>query len=330
VGKAVNLRRRLASYYRHQGRDAKTRQLVARVREIEVILVNNEVESLVLESNLIRRYQPHYNVFLKGRRNGYHYIVLTGEPVARFLPYRKNRINKPLERIAGEAIARRFGPYVGRRYRDALLDFAADSFQLRTCERIPDKVCLRYHMRRCGGICEARISPDAYRAAIERAVAFLSRGHRNLIERMKGRMWKHAERLEFEQAQKALDRIRILESALAPQVVERDLDHDQHVVYFGEHKALVAEVRRGAILGLRVFDLDHTQAHAEACRCFLLSRYARNSPRELIVNQLEDPDQVEEQLIAANRYGVQITLPERGIKRELVQLCERNYDYRVR
>ncbi|HEY3341386.1 MAG TPA: GIY-YIG nuclease family protein, partial [Anaerolineae bacterium] len=127
VGKAKNLRRRLCSYF-SAAAYGKTRRLAAHVRDIEVILVNNETESLILENNLIKRYKPVYNVMLMRDSSGYAYIVLTGERYPRCVIYRKNRANQTLEHIDEVTPSRRFGPYVSRRYRDALLNFVNEYF----------------------------------------------------------------------------------------------------------------------------------------------------------------------------------------------------------
>jgi len=119
-----------------------------------------------------------------------------------------------------------------------------------------------------------------------------------------------------------------LENGLESQFVERDIGHDQDVVYFGRDRVLVAVVERGAIQGLSMFDLDLRLGHAEACEGFLLTQYSVNSPRELIVNHLSRPDEMERTLSFANRCVVEITLPQGNGVRALLDFCERNYVYR--
>ncbi len=324
VGKAKNLRRRLASYFRRHRKPSRTQRLVDRIHDVEIILVNNETESLILENNLIKRYKPCFNRLLVDDDSGYAYIAVTDEVVPRLVPYRKHRVNKDLQGTT--QIARRFGPYVNSRYRDTLLAYVCESFQLKTCRQMPKRACLSYHLGRCSGICEDRISSEAYAAAVDRAVAFLaSYQHTALLRQMKTRMARCAERLAFEKAGKIRDQITALESVLRKQIVERDVRYDQDVLHFSHGSVLVMTLKRGAVQSLRLFDLDQSQERA----AFLISQYTQNSPQELIVNQLQGAEKIAEQLTAANGHSVRLTLPRRGVKAELLKLCARNHDYRV-
>ena len=234
VGKAKNLRKRLASYFQPSRKSGRTSRMAARIADIEVIIVNNEIESLVLENNLIKRYKPRYNRMLKWDGSGYYYIVLTDEAVPRFLPYRKNRFNKALEKVQGVGIQQRFGPYISYKYRNRLIDHVNETFQARTCVELPGKVCLRFHMHRCSGICEGMVTREAYEASMSQAVDFLIGSHDEVIYAMRQQMAEAADNLEFERAQRIKEHIKILESTLASQVVERNTDHNQDIIFFGD------------------------------------------------------------------------------------------------
>lgn len=329
VGKAKNLQRRLASYFRARPKRGRLKRLVASIADVEVILVNTEVEALVLENNLIKRHKPRFNRVLTDDDTGYYYIALTGEDLPRFIPYRKNHVNKELSRADGTDLARRFGPYVSRRFRDGLLDFVTENFQIRTCAPLPEKVCLRHHLGWCGGICEGKITADAYRQTVDDAKTFLERQHLDLIEQMKARMLAFADQLEFEKAQRIKTQVEALSNTLQPQFVERDVDYDQDVIYFGDRHALVMNVQRGAIQCLRLVDLEPDEATPDRNDRFLLAAYAANSPAELIVNRLADPRNVERTLSEANGYLVRILIPEAEEPSALLQLCELNYAHRV-
>lgn len=331
VGKAKNLRRRLASYFRpnrrrRTHRDYRMSRLVAAVATIDVILVRNEMESLVLENNLIKHYHPRFNRMLMPEDTGYHYIVLTGEPLPRLLPYRKQRINKAL---AGKEVEQRFGPYLTRASRDGLLTYVADHFGLRTCQPLTTRVCLRYHLGACGGICEQRISEDDYAAAVQAALAFLARPNADLVADMRTEMATCAERLEFERAQRVKEQMLALEATLQPQIVERDVDHHQDVVYFGPseaRRALVATIHKGVLLDVALYPLDMKVSYAQACRDFLLARYAQSGPEEVICNAPEE---------AVTAFVVQkderrVCLPVDDIERGLLELCRLNYEYRIK
>lgn len=329
VGKAKNLRRRLASYFRPKRRrktrrDYRMQRLVAVVAAIDVILVNNELESLVLENNLIKRYRPRFNRMLMPEDSGYHYIALTNEALPRLVPYRKRRINKAL---AGKEVERRFGPYLTRESRDGLLTYVADHFGLRTCHPMPTRVCLRYHLGACSGICEQHIAPEDYAATMQTVVAFLARPNADLVSDMRAEMLTSAEQMEFERAQRIKEQMQALEATLLPQIVERDVAYDQDVVYFGPEdarKALVASIHKGMLLGMVLHDLDATVAYPQACRDFLLTL---TKPEEVICNV---PEEALEVLRTTPVSRARVLCPADGTPYELLELCRRNYEYQVK
>jgi excinuclease ABC subunit C len=333
VGKAKNLRRRLSSYF-SAAAHGKARRIATRVRTIEIILVNNETESLILENNLIKQHKPRYNVLLTRAASGYAYIMQTGERIPRFVIYRKHRVNKALDGIQEVTSSRRFGPFVSRRYRDALLAFVNEYYGLRVCKRMPRQACLRYHLGKCSGICVGAVATEAYMQQVRAAAALLSYQHADdLIRELQRRMSEHSERLEFEKALKLRDQIQALRKTLERQVVERDVAHDQDVVFFGAGSAMLAHVVSGMMQDGRLYPLDTSVEHAQACLNFLQTYYRQSQPRseralELIVNHLPDPQGAAQALQQACGQRIKITIPKRGAKHALLHLCEQNYDYR--
>jgi len=205
----------------------------------------------------------------------------------------------------------------------------ADHFGLRTCQPLATRVCLRYHLGACGGICEQRVSEEDYATAVQAALAFLARPNADLVVDMRAEMTACAERLEFERAQRIKEQILALEATLQPQIVERDVDHDQDVVYFGPdeaRRALVATIHRGALLGVAFCPLDATVTYPRACRDFLSARYARSGPDEVLSN-------VPEEALAAftaQRNKGRVRVPTAGVEQELLELCRLNYEYQVK
>lgn len=327
VGKSNNLRRRLRSYFRPRQKSVRLRRLANRVAEVEIILLNNEIESFFLENNLIDHYRPPFNRALWRADRGYPYIALTGEEYPRLVAYRKNGPNRTLE---GVPIRERFGPFLNNRFREVVQEFVSDYFNLRTCEPIPDGICLRYHLHRCSGICEKRQSREAYLEGVKQAMTFLAENqHLELVQEMKDRMWAHAGNLEFEIAQWWKDRIQDLENALEKQVVDREVDHDQDVVYVDGHYVLVARIKKGALLEMNTFGLSPGLQLDEALDQFLLVRYRSNCPAELIVNRLGTSGDLAGKLGEMNQYPVQVTLPGGGVEKELLEVCRVNLEYRV-
>jgi excinuclease ABC subunit C len=330
VGKAKNLRRRLASYFRNDPGHWKVERLVEEIADIEVILVHNEVESLVLENNLIKRYRPRYNSFLVSEKSGYPYLLLTREEFPRFVRYKRNVMNKLLKGLQEEDCERRFGPYLSYQFNEELMDFVSEKFRLRVCDPLPKRACLLFHLNRCSAPCEGRISREAYAASVESAAAFLSQQNTALIQHLRAHMLECAERLEFERAQRIKEKLAALEVGMAQQVVERDVDFDQGVFYFGEGIVLAASIHRGTLTGVRLLGFAGFGNPAEAPRRFLLAYCAHNCPPELIVNRLDHPGEVETALASACGRPVRILIPAEGPEYALVTLCELNYTYRMK
>jgi len=323
VGKSINLRNRLRSYFTKRHALKRIRQLVAEINSIEVVLVNNEAESLMLENNLIKLHKPPYNRALKRDNSGYAYLQLTTERYPRLDVYYRNRRQRRLD-----PGVQRLGPFKSAAFRDALLEFVTEHYGLRTCKTMPKQVCLLYHIGKCSGVCAGYITEQEYMEQARKAAELLSNGGQGLIEILYGQMETFAARLEFEKAQKLLLSIRKLERAPDKQIVDRESVVDQDVLYFGDSHVLVAKVQEGMLVDCQLLELE--QAYGEAaCDRFLVARYAGNRPDELIVNTIADPKQVRHSLRRPGAKPPKITQPKRGLKYDLLQLCKTNYEYRI-
>ncbi|MBD2869267.1 GIY-YIG nuclease family protein [Paenibacillus arenilitoris] len=326
VGKSKSLRNRLRSYFTKNHELKRIRQLVGEIASIEVVLVNNEAESLLLENNLIKLHKPPYNRALKRDDTGYAYLRLTAERYPRLELYFRGSGEQHAD--ADPDGLPRLGPIKDSGYRDTLFAFISDHYGLRTCETMPKKVCLLYHIGRCCGICEGKVTDAEYAERARAAARLLANKGEGLIEALYRQMEDYAARLEFERAQKLLVGIRSLEQAAGKQIVEREADIDQDVLYFGEDHVMIAEVREGMLRDFRLEALDRTTEEA-ACDLFLIERYAGERPDELIVNAVADPNSVRAALRRRGDKPLTITQPKRGVKRELLQLCKTNYEYRL-
>ncbi len=320
VGKAKELRRRLSYYFRSSRQYYKTRRLVSRIDDIEIIIVNNETESLILENNLIKHYKPRYNSMLKQDDVGYPFIVLTGEKFPRLLPYRKNWSNRQWADTEDKEDGRRFGPYLNKVFRDAVMDLAIETFGLRICRHLPKKSCFRYSLKKCSGICEGHVSPDTYMDNVRQAIELLEYRYSNIISMLKREMDGCTEALDFEAAVKLRDRIQTIESLLEKQIVERDEKYDQDVLWFGDTHVMAMELTKGALLKAGFYSFQNENN-------FLLSRYRDHSPEEIFVNRQIDEGILEKELFSNNITPVRITIPETGISSALLMLCRKNYEY---
>jgi len=154
VGKAKDLRKRIANYFTKSDLDYKTKLLVKNITDVEFITTNNEVEALLLEQSLIHQYDPKYNISLKGNIR-YAYIKLTDEKFPRLITSRK--ITKD---------GRYYGPYTDGTARRLILNTLRNIFKLRNCKRLPKKVCLQYHINKCTGPCENLITEQGYQVNV--------------------------------------------------------------------------------------------------------------------------------------------------------------------
>jgi excinuclease ABC subunit C len=322
VGKAKGLRRRLSYYFRNSRQYYKTRRMVPKIHDIEIIIVNNETESLILENNLIKLYKPRYNSMLKQDDVGYPFIVLTGEKFPRLLPYRKNWSNRQYEDTEGKADGRRFGPYLNKAFRNAVMNLAIETFGLRICRTVPVKRCFRYRLKKCSGICEGIISPDAYMDNVRQATALLEYRYSEIIAMLKSQMESCADALDFEAAAKLRDRIMIIETFFEKQIVERDEKYDQDILWFGDTHVMAMEFKKGVLINAGFFSLQNEKE-------FMLARYRNNCPDEIIVNRPLGFEMIEKQPFSNEKAPVRITIPEKGIESELLLLCKKNYEYQM-
>lgn len=338
VGKAKNLRNRLRSYFQQKHTRKRTRQLVQEIAKIEVVLVNNETESLLLENNLIKIHKPPYNRALKKDNSGYGYLQLTAERLPRLEVFYRNR-RAPAHADSGHAAGQekessaygtgqRLGPFRSRWFSEALLEFVTEHYGLRTCVSMPKRACLLYHFGKCSGVCEGNISEEEYRDRARQAAEMLDHQGQALLDAMTVKMQEYAEKLQFEKAQNMLRHIRNLERVPEKQIVDRGALIDQDVLYFGDGGVMVAKVQEGMLRDFQLYELNAAFEEI-ACDQFLLSRYADDQPDELILNRIGDLRQLRSSLRRSGAKVPRITQPKRGVKYDLLQLCKNNYDYRM-
>lgn len=196
VGKAVNLRNRVRSYFRvSTKKTVKIQKMVSLIDHFDYILTDTELEALVLENNLIKEYSPKYNTLLKDDKT-YPYIKVT---VQETYP-RLIRVRRP-----GKDKAKYFGPYASDKAVGTMIDFFSKCYRIRTCSLALEKgdnkrACLNYHMKLCDAPCEGRISPEEYNEKIKNVLAFLSGNYDPLLKELEGKMAECSENLEFEEA----------------------------------------------------------------------------------------------------------------------------------
>ena len=329
VGKAKNLKNRVRSYFQSsRNHDAKTRELVRRIADFEFIVVDNEVEALVLESNLIKLHKPRYNIMLKDDKQ-YPHIKVTREEFPKAVITRK---------IVKDG-ANYYGPFLPASLARKTLDLINRTFQLRTCDieitgKLP-RPCLEYHLKRCLAPCVKELcKKDEYTEAVRDVKLLLDGKNKELADQLEQRMWQFAEKYNYELAAKYRD-LRSTVLALAEQqkmasTPDRDVDI---IGYYRENQRLALQLftmREGKIVGRREFfweDLDAESFDASEFLGEVLAQYYSTDyvPLEIHVPQdFEDREILEKALTERRGRKVKIFDPKRGQKAEMINLVENN------
>lgn len=330
VGKAKNLKNRVRSYFQSsRNHDPKTRQLVKNITDFEFIVVDNEVEALVLESNLIKKYKPRFNVFLKDDKS-YPHLKLTNEPFPKVVVTR---------RIVRDGSSY-YGPFLPATMARNTLNLVNRAFQLRTCEieidgKLP-RPCLEYHLKRCLGPCvKGLCTQQEYQEAAADVKILLEGKNKELAKTLEKRMWHFSESGQYELAAKYRDLSKTVLALSEQQKMATTAELDIDIIgFYREHQRLALQLftmREGRIVGRREFfweDLveDDTFNAAEFLGEVLAQYYSTDYvPLEIHVPQdFDDREVLEKALTVRRGRRVKILDPKRGTKRSLVELVETN------
>ena len=322
VGKALRLRDRLRSYFTPgYAQTSRVADLVRKVFDFEFVKTANEVEALVLECNLIKHYRPRFNIRLKDDKN-YLYLKL---PVTEEFP----RVHYTRRILDDGALY--FGPYTSAQSLRSTVKSLRQLLPFRTCSDDifkQHKVCLDFHIRRCPGPCEGRISGEEYRNRIQQVALFME-GRSDLLTRELGqKMTRAAHALDFENAARYRDQLAAIEKIADRQkVLSRGREDQDLIAYAREGRDVyveVAYVRQGKMVGHDGHALEGAAeaAEPELLRGFLLMYYgsATHVPRTVVlVGDVEEPELVADWMGQRRGGAVTLEVPRRGRKRALLQ-----------
>ena len=326
VGKAVVLKNRVRSYFRNlASHTPKVRAMVEKIAEFETIVTSSEVEALILECNLIKKYRPRYNIMLKDDKT---------------YPFLKVTVNEDFPRIY---VTRRqmrdgakyYGPYADVGAMHDTVKLLRSMFPLRTCRKMnPDRPCLNYHIKRCLAPCAGYVSREEYGNMIK-SVCMVLDGRTTELERdLKRRMQEAADNYAFEEAARLRDQLQAVTRLNEQQKAVTGSGGDMDVIGFAKDTTGICLqiffVRKGKLIGRDNFFLpDGGEAEEEVMSAFVKQYYneATFIPKEIVVPYL--PDEEEKQLIEiwlADKAGrkAELILPQRGVKRELLSLANDN------
>ena len=330
VGKAINLRNRVRSYFHaDSSHDGKTRRLVRDIRHIEWIVVGSELEALILEMNMIKQHRPKYNIRLKDDKR-YPYIKVH---------WNEDYPRVTVTRLMSEDGGRYFGPYTSAWAVYQTLDVLRRIFPYLTCDREitgqDKRACLYYDIKLCTAPCTGAIDQAGYRQMISDLMAFLS-GHSDpIIGRIQQEMFTAAEELRFEKAAALRDRLKAVQSIVERQKVVFSADYlDSDVVAMarsdGEACVQIFFIRGGKLIGREYFILEGTEetSDSEVITQFVQQFYAEAAtiPDQMLLPQQIEEAQIVSQWLRSKRGGkkVSMVVPKEGQPHELVQMASEN------
>lgn len=319
VGKAKNLKKRVASYFTKTHAYGKTRVMVRKIREIRHIVVPTESDALLLENNLIKKNRPRYNVLLKDDKS-YPWICIKKERFPRVFPTRR------LIRDGSEY----FGPYTSMKTVKTLLELIKNVYPLRTCnydlseEKIQAgkyKVCLEYHLGNCLGPCEGLQSEAAYHQQVEDIRQIIKGNFRFVVQYLKKKMKAHAEKMEFEQAQRVKDKIDTLENYQSKSTIvnPKITNVDVYSIISDDAYAYVnfLQLAHGAIIRSHTVELKKKLQESD-------EELLPLAVTELRQRFKSDSKEIYVPFAIPADPGVKVTVPKLGDKKKLVDLSERN------
>lgn len=327
VGKAISLKRRVSQYFQARSqKDPKTRALVSEISEFEYINCATEMEALILECNLIKKYEPKYNILLRDDKT-YPYIKVT---VQDDYP----RVLKT--RIIDHDGAKYFGPYSDTLAVNETINLVNRLYSLKRCsaKSWPNgyRPCLNYHIGECTGICTGDVSKESYMERIKEVLDFLSGKNHKIVNVLTEKMKNAASEMDYEKAAEYRDLISHIKSLEGKQRVTmlggKDLDMVMPIITNNKTAVCLFQVRDGKLSGRETFNMDvFSEAdYDDVVSNFIKQYYTQwaNVPSEIIVSKPLKENDLLENLLSKDGRKVRIFTPERGEKKALLDLARRD------
>ncbi|URM33890.1 excinuclease ABC subunit UvrC [Cytobacillus firmus] len=313
VGKAKILRNRVRSYFTGS-HDGKTLRLVNEIVDFEYIVTSSDMEALILEMNLIKKYDPKYNVMLKDDKS-YPFIKLTAERHPRLITTRKVKKDR----------GKYFGPYPNVQAANETKKLLDRIYPLRKCSTLPDRVCLYYHLGQCLAPCVKEVSEEQYKQMTDEIARFLNGGYKEIKKDLTAKMTAAAEELDFERATELRDKIAHIDATMEKQKMTMTDFTDRDVFGYAVDKGWMCVqvffIRQGKLIERDVSMFPIYDEPEEEILTFLGQFYTKANhfkPREILA-----PDSVDT-VMAEQLLDVKVLKPQRGQKKDLVKLAYKN------
>ncbi len=313
VGKAKNLKRRVSSYFNRE-HTGKTKALVSNIRDFEYIVTQTEVESLLLEINLIKKYEPKYNILLKDNKS-YPYIEITSETYPRLIISRPRKIKGHKGKL--------FGPYPNAMAARRTVQMLNRIYPFRKCHTMDKKVCLYYHIGQCLGYCEKKIDKEEIKKMTDEVTSFLKGNYKEVKEKIERLMKESSASLNFERALEYREMLEYIDKVLEKQKISLNDNINRDVInYYVKNEYIsfqVLHLRDGRI-NMRdkeifplIDDVNDTLSY------FVTSFYDKNEiPKEVLVSEDFDVNLLEETI------NTKFIVPKKGIKKKIVDMAYSN------
>lgn len=315
VGKAKNLKNRVRSYF-HGAHNAKTTKLVSEIKDFTYVITSSELEAFVLEINMIKEYDPKYNIMLTDDKT-YPYIALTNEKHPRLIVTRNQRKKN---------FARYFGPYPNVKAARATIDLLNQIYPLRKCYNIPNKECLYYHLNQCLAPCINKEEID-YTSYKNKIASFLNGDAKEVIDSLKDEMLKASENLEFEKAKEYRDLIVAIEDTIAKQKISiNDLTSRDYIGIYSDDDEISIDIiitRQGNIVQNHQTIINCYDSLEDEVMNYLVQFYELNSkPKEICIKK-------DEYLLLKDILNVDIYDAKLGKKKEILDMANNNAKYNL-
>lgn len=329
VGKAINLKKRVSSYFRKTNKTKRIEKMVSKIDHFEYIITDNEVEALILECNLIKKHKPQYNVMLKDDKS-YPYIKIT-------LKEKFPRVY--ITRKLIEDGSKYYGPYTDVTAVKEMLYFIKTIFPLKSCKtdfiNMPKnhRPCLNYHIKKCLAPCMGNVNVDEYKKMIEKVCDFLDGKYDEVVKKLTEEMNKYSENLEYEKAATVRDRIFSIKKAGEKQKVAKFNNEDVDVIgiskYMDKSCVEVFTVRGGKLLGQEQYKFNEVEddLEEEILSDFIKQFYSSRFyiPKKILIRyEIDDIKIIEDWLSEIKNEKVEIKVAKKGENAKILEMAEKN------